>query len=563
MTDPRGNTTAFTYDSLNRLQTRTSPLQKTETYQYDLDGNNVQYTDRRGQVSHFQFDALNRIVMEQYQDGSSVTRSYDPYSRPLTVNDSQSGVFAYTYDASGSLLSQNEPNGSVQYTRDPLGRVATRQVAGQSQVTYSYDAAGNLLGSNSPAAGIAYSYDVRNLPTTFSRTNGVTSAFTFDPKAEILSIVHARGSTPLNTQTYAYDASGSRTAASNDLAQSLIAQAAAATVDQANELLSNGQTTYTHDLNGNRLTETSPSETLTYAWDSRNRLASITDSNGNVTAFKYDPDGNLIETDKSSGGNVTTQKFVLDGITNVVSLTDASGLPVSVLTGNSVDSHYASVDSAGNVAFGIDDALGSMSGITNGSATLTSSAAYDPYGQTASTPPVTFPFAFTGRVPITHNIVYFRARFLDTATGRFLSEDPADFGAGDPNLYAYAQRDPVDFTDPQGLAPSDAPGPSLLDEASDKLWNFMNTSYFRNGLDFAVGAEDDLTFHLSTVAYRWAGLGGQFRECSGWFKAGGWFGFVVGGGIGAHGIYNLTSKLDARGAQEWPLSGHTAGVLEY
>jgi RHS repeat-associated protein len=164
----------------------------------------------------------------------------------------------------------------------------------------------------------------------------------------------------------------------------------------------------------------------------------------------FRPGRNLTEIDKTSGGSTTARRFVFDSLTNVVSLTDASGLPISVLTGRTIDSHYASVDSSGNVAFGIGDAINSTDGATNGSGSVTAKEAYDPYGQTTSTPPAAYPFAFTGRIPVTSNVIYFRARFYDTATGRFLSEDPADFGGGDADLYRCAGGDPVEFADPSG-----------------------------------------------------------------------------------------------------------------
>jgi RHS repeat-associated protein len=451
LTDARGNATSFTYDALSRRTSRTSPLGKSESWQYDLDGNVLKYTDRRGQVSQFQYDALNRLVNEQYQDGSTVSRTYDPYSRLLTVNDSLGGQFAYSYDAAGRLLSQSEPNGVVQYSRNALGQVSSEQVVGQSPIAYSYDLSGNLVGSSMAAAGVSFIYDARNLPTAVTRTNGVTSAFSFDQRGALLSLIHAKGATAINRQSYGYDATGKRISATNDLAQPLITQSAVATVDAANELVSNGQTTYSHDLNGNRQTETSSAGRLTYAWDGRNRLSSITDASGNVTAFKYNSGRDLIEIDKTVAGATTAQKFVLDSLTNVVSLTDpATGLPISVLTGRSIDSHFASVDSFGNVAFGVGDSLGSNGGVTNSSGTVTSKTAYDPYGQSGTSPPTSFPFAFTGRVPVTNNILYFRARFYDTSTGRFLSEDPEDFGAGDTNLYRYAGGDPINGSDPTG-----------------------------------------------------------------------------------------------------------------
>ena len=533
LADARGNSTTFTYDSLQRVITRTSPLGKADSYQYDLNGNLTQYTDRRGQVSRYQYDSLNRATSEQFQDGSSMAWTYDPYGRPLTVTDSQSGLFAFSYDANGKLTAENEPNGSVQYTRDALGRVATRQVAGQSAVTYSYDAGSNTTGASTPAAGVTYTYDKRNLPAGLSRTNGVTTSYTFDANTRLLSVVHAKGGTALNTQTYAYDGSGKRIGASNDLAQPLMAQSAMATVDQANELLTNGQTSYTNDASGNRLTETGAGGTITYTWDSRNRLSSITDGSGNRTSFKYDFENQLIEIDKASGGVVSSQKFVLDDETNVVSLTDAAGLPVSVLTGRTLDSHYASVDSSGNVSFGLTDALGSMGGIVNGSGAVTYRAAFDPYGQTAATPPSAFPFGFTGRVPVAGSIVYLRSRFLDTATGRFLSEDPADFRGGDSNLYAYSLRDPINFADPQGTDPMfPTPDPTwgqvlgdyaadranaAEDSLSDAAWWFVNQPDILNTL---VGFENGLTWGLSDAILDHFGYGGRYSKCSFWYKFG-------------------------------------------
>lgn len=39
----------------------------------------------------------------------------------------------------------------------------------------------------------------------------------------------------------------------------------------------------------------------------------------------------------------------------------------------------------------------------------------------------------------------------DPATGRWLQQDPAEFDAGDPNLYRYVGNNPANDTDPTGL----------------------------------------------------------------------------------------------------------------
>ncbi|MFV0446150.1 MAG: RHS repeat-associated core domain-containing protein, partial [Planctomycetaceae bacterium] len=43
-----------------------------------------------------------------------------------------------------------------------------------------------------------------------------------------------------------------------------------------------------------------------------------------------------------------------------------------------------------------------------------------------------------------------RARFYDPSTGRFLSQDPLSFAAGDTNLYRYVGNSPTNATDPTG-----------------------------------------------------------------------------------------------------------------
>ena len=46
---------------------------------------------------------------------------------------------------------------------------------------------------------------------------------------------------------------------------------------------------------------------------------------------------------------------------------------------------------------------------------------------------------------------YYRARYYDPSIGRFISEDPLEFGGGDVNLYAYVGNSPVSYIDPSGL----------------------------------------------------------------------------------------------------------------
>ncbi len=61
-------------------------------------------------------------------------------------------------------------------------------------------------------------------------------------------------------------------------------------------------------------------------------------------------------------------------------------------------------------------------------------------------------FLFTGREYNANFGFYeYRARAYHPSLGRFMSEDPKLFDAGDYNLFRYCHNDPIDFTDPMGL----------------------------------------------------------------------------------------------------------------
>jgi RHS repeat-associated protein len=78
----------------------------------------------------------------------------------------------------------------------------------------------------------------------------------------------------------------------------------------------------------------------------------------------------------------------------------------------------------------------------------------DPYGNPRGAPPATWPGqqGFVGGVEDPTGLVHIGARSYDPATGRFMSVDPI-LAVGDDqqiNGYAYANNNPVTFTDPTG-----------------------------------------------------------------------------------------------------------------
>ncbi|MBI5562169.1 MAG: RHS repeat-associated core domain-containing protein [Deltaproteobacteria bacterium] len=101
------------------------------------------------------------------------------------------------------------------------------------------------------------------------------------------------------------------------------------------------------------------------------------------------------------------------------------------------------------------NATGSTVALTDMSRAIVNKYSYDPYGnilQAQET--IQQPFKFVGRFGVMEEATgfyYMRARYYDSQTGRFISEDPLGFGGGEVNLMAYVGGNPVNLVDPMGL----------------------------------------------------------------------------------------------------------------
>jgi RHS repeat-associated protein len=65
----------------------------------------------------------------------------------------------------------------------------------------------------------------------------------------------------------------------------------------------------------------------------------------------------------------------------------------------------------------------------------------------------TIAFGFTGvYFDTATSLNYHRNRWYDPAIGKWITEDPISFAAGDTNLFRYVSNSPTNLTDPSGLA---------------------------------------------------------------------------------------------------------------
>jgi RHS repeat-associated protein len=488
--DALNRTTSFTYNSHRWVSGTTFPSTYTETYSYDNVGNLTSKYDRKFQTISYTYDALNRLTKKTYPGSATVTYTYD-YDSHLTQVADATGTYGFTYDNMGRLTGTSTQyaflsgsNFTNSYTYDAASNRAGYTAPDSSTISYVYDTLNRLTALTSSWAGyFGFNYDSLSRRTQLTRPNGVNTSYTYDSLSRLLSVLHQAPGGTIDGATYTVDAAGNRMSKADELAGvtssytydaiyqlTQVTQAANTTesysydaagnrtaslgvspytVNSSNELTAIPGVTYTYDRNGNTLTKVVSGATTTYAWDYENRLTSVTlpNSGGTVT-FKYDPFGRRIEKISPT----TTSVFAYDG-DNLVETVNASGAEVaSYAQGDNIDEPLA-MDRSGTVDYYEQDGIGSVTSLTNAAGALAQTYTFDSFGNTTnSSGSLTNFFRYTGREFDTETGLYFdRARYLDPSTGRFLSEDPLEFG-GEFNFYRYVENNPVLLIDPFGTS---------------------------------------------------------------------------------------------------------------
>ncbi len=387
----------------------------------------------------------------------------------------------WTYDAAGQVQTYTDNDGNDREWFYQNGTLV-------GHVGKIYDWAGRLqeldqFGQGSPAqlvSGTTYSYDAQGRTTGLVSRNAAGAIlsqfdYTYDLRGEVL--------TDSDGRVYTYDAQGQLTgdgSATYSVSAGGNRTMTGYQTGAGNELLSDGTWNYTYDAAGNETGKTNiaTGETWTYSFDNKNDLTAAVQKTISGTVemeadYKYDAFGNRLETDvwTAATGTVVT-KFALDGWNpakgtpvgnenwDVVADLDGSGsLTTRYLRGDVVDQLLARLDKTGSTLtpYGyLTDNLGSIRTVLDGNGHVVDSITYDAFGNiTAETNAgERGRYAWTGReLDVETGLQYNRARYYDSSTGRWISQDPIGFAAGDSNLYRYVTNKPIELTDSSGFEP--------------------------------------------------------------------------------------------------------------
>lgn len=495
-TDANNHTTRFEYDQLGRRVKRTLPAGQFETYSYDTGGNLQSRTDFNGKTTTFTYDVMRRLSTKApdaslNQPTSSFT--YNANGQRATMTDA-SGATVYTYDVRNRLATRQTPFGTLSYTYDEGGNLLTTRSSNANGVSvdYTYDVLNRLstVKDNRLSAlngGVtSYNYDdVGNLES-YLYPNGVTTSYHYNTLNRLTSMDTAVGATTQSSYTYTLGPAGNRTAVSE-----LGGRTVNYTYDDlyrlTNETIANdphsvnGAFGYDYDAVGNRLSRTStvtgvPAQSSTF--DANDRLNSDAyDANGNTTAsnsntYAYDFENHLTSLNNSA------VMFAYDGDGNRVSKT-VSGVTTNYLVDTNNHTGYAQVveelqNSAvtkqftyghdlisqtiigGSVNFYSYDGHGSMRQLTDSSAAITDTYDYDAFGLLIHRTGTTAnDYLYSGeQFDANLGFYYLRARYMNSATGRFWSMDSYEanrFETVSQHKYLYAGANPVTNSDPSGF----------------------------------------------------------------------------------------------------------------
>ncbi|WP_442804313.1 RHS repeat-associated core domain-containing protein [Streptomyces luteogriseus] len=448
LTDARLNTTKWDYDQADRPKTATDPLGAQALIEYDAAGFLKKATSRSGKAAVAEYDLLGRPKSTKYgvdaagQAESTVTYDYDTRDLLKQITDSKAGNQAFTYDVHDRLATTTGPTGKVTYDYDNADRRKLMTAAGTS-TTYGYDKSSILKSVKTGTQDVTFGLDAVGREKTASLPGGITRTTGYDTTGVIKSIAYAQGTKTVGGLTYTRDVRGLQAGLTGSLTKVALPAAESGTqFGKDNRITTYNGRTFAYDDVGQLKSD----GLRTYTWNARGQLTGLAKA-GTASSFGYDPLGGRIS--KTTG--TATSKYLTDG-TNPLVEQNTSGTTTASVATSGLD-EFLSRTEGGKTQVYLTDALGTVVGLANTDGTIATTYAYDPNGTPTATGTTTSnPYTFTGREDDGTGLLYYRNRYYDPQTGRFISQDPIGH-AGGTNLYQYALSSPTTYTDPSGNNP--------------------------------------------------------------------------------------------------------------
>ena len=515
--DPLNRVWAFAYNDIDLLETVTDPAGKTETMTYDNRGRLTQRQLRTGEQISYVWDDNGRLSSITTPGPRTIAMSYRPDGKPLSISDS-SGAMNMAYDLGGRRTSFTDNNGkTVAFAYTPGGRVDTITYPNDHVLQHAYDAWGRLESLlDWKGNSTTFSYDAADKLTGVTLPNGTSTQYTYDNAGRLARLRHLKSD---DTEIYAPEFT--RDAAGQIIGITGTAYTAPSPAedkniqydhDQNNRLLTTSSDgivfTNTFDDRGNLVSGIKGSTTTVYTYDLLNRLLSVTDGT-HTTGYGYTGTG--IRISKSYDG--ATLHYLNDGAAIYCTYTDSGTVEnYFVLAGGVL---LYSLDENGAIIVYHGDERGNVVAVTDTAQNVIETTTYGPYGEEiAHTGNLYNPFRFMGKlgVPTDENgLIHARARYYDPDLRRFINEDPLGV-LQEPNLYAYAGGNPINFADPSGLSYGTGIDISEVPKVDTSVLQNLRNYYEAKGDQKAVDELNGLDEKLHAYAVEQESLYQEYLE---------------------------------------------------
>ena len=282
-------------------------LSITNTWTYDERGRVTATAMSKGSLSvseQITYDGRDRLLSHSSSTGSSETYSYG--NRSVTVNDGANRSYTKTYDSRGNLLTSSDPSGTVTYTNNADGKPLSVAAHGAT-VNIDYDDRGNRRLLTDPDAGtMNYEYDALGRVISQTDARDSVTTFTYDGFGNLTAT--AINGRPYASYTYSYTG----TTAGLLMSESAGGATVSYTYDSYDRLATN---TYS-------LPQTIMAQSLqySYTYGTNGLVQSIIYPGSLTVGYNYDCYGNKIST--TSAGTTVWALTSDNGKTSVVTHTN-------------------------------------------------------------------------------------------------------------------------------------------------------------------------------------------------------------------------------------------------
>lgn len=326
------------FDTLvkNEDNSFTLKLKEKLTYSFEPGGKLTAITDSNGNSVSLQYDSSGYLKRVTGQDGTSLSFVFEN-GRVKTITDPINRVISYSYDAQGNLVRvKGISEGTTTFTYNSYGLTSIIDQNGNKFVENRYDQFGRvILQYDKDGNATEFHYDDANQENTCTFVStGTSTKYKYDEKLYVIKETYADGT----YEEYTYDQWGNKDSIR----------------------VANGNTTsYTFDERGNMLTVTSPAPfnyVTAFEYDADDNLIYLTTPGGSRTTFEYDAGGNLLESTikLDNDGTEASTRYTYDSRGRLLTVTDAEGNTTAIEYGSSGLPHKITDPEQNKVVYGYD-----------------------------------------------------------------------------------------------------------------------------------------------------------------------------------------------------------------